>query len=103
MVTGFPCPSCGITKSIISVYQGNLAESIAYHVLGPAMVFFCVFTIGLLLVELKTRKDYFNEYLYNKKMAYALALFLGVYHAIRLFYFVQEHTLQEIVKESLWK
>lgn len=103
MLTGFPCPSCGITKSIVSFYQGNVLESIAYHVLGPAVVFFCVFTIVLLLVELKTKKEYFNHYLYNKKTAYGLAVFLGLYHIVRLFFFIQNHTFQEILRESIWK
>ena len=103
MLTGFPCPSCGITKSIVSFYEGNVAKSLAYHILGPAVVFFGVFTIVLLFIEIKTQKEYFNQYLYNRKTAYGLALFLGVYHIIRLVLFVEQHSLQEIIKESVWK
>lgn len=102
-LTGFPCPSCGITKSIVYFYQGDIVQSISYHILGPAVVFFCVFTILLLLVELKTKKEYFNQYLYNKKAAYGLAFFIGFYHVIRLVYFIHEHSFQEILKESIWK
>ncbi|MGL2965221.1 DUF2752 domain-containing protein [Flavobacterium sp. XGLA_31] len=102
-VTGFPCPSCGITKSIVCFYQGDLERSLEYHILGPAVVFFGLFTIVLLLVELKTGKEYFNQYLYHKKAAYALAVFLAVYHIIRLVYFVHDHTWTEILRESIWK
>ena len=66
-------------------------------------MFFCVFTIVLLLIELKTKKEYFNQYLYNRKAAYGLAIFIGVYHIIRLIYFIHEHSFQEILKESIWK
>ncbi len=103
MLTGFPCPSCGITKSLVYFYQGDIVRSISYHILGPAVVFLCVFIIGLLLVELKTRREYFNQYLYNKKAAYGLAIFIGTYHIIRLIYFIHEHSFQEILKESIWK
>jgi hypothetical protein len=103
MTTGFPCPSCGITKSLVSFYEGDVLQSLSYHILGPALVFFCLFTIILLLVELKNGKEYFNQYLYNKKTAYGLAVFLALYHFIRLFFFIQEHTFQEILKESLWR
>jgi hypothetical protein len=103
LLTGFPCPSCGITKSIVYFYQGDILKSISYHILGPAVVFFCVLTIVLLLVELKTKKEFFNQYLYNKKTAYGLAIFIGVYHIIRLIYFIYEHSLDEILKESIWK
>ncbi len=103
MLTGFPCPSCGITKSIVYFYQGDIVRSISYHILGPATVFLCAFTIVLLSIEIKTKKEYFNQYLYNKKTAYGLAIFIGVYHIIRLIYFIHEHTVQEILKESIWK
>lgn len=103
MLTGFPCPSCGITKSIVYFYEGDIVKSITYHILGPAVVFFCLFIIGLLAIELKTKKEYFNQYLYSRKLAYGLAIFLVVYHIIRLFYFVNEHSFQEILKESIWK
>jgi hypothetical protein len=103
MTTGFPCPSCGITKSLVSFYEGDVLQSLTYHILGPALFFFCCFTLSLLLIELKTGREYFNQYLYNKKMAYGLAIFIGFYHMVRLFFFIQEHTLQEILKESIWR
>jgi hypothetical protein len=103
ILTGFPCPSCGITKSIVSFYKGNLIESIEYHVLGSITVVFCFLIIGLLSFEIGTKKEYFNTYLYSKKVAYGLAIFIGLYHVIRLVYFVNEHSFQEILKESIWK
>lgn len=103
MLTGFPCPSCGITKSMVYFYDGNLLKSIQYHILGPAVIFFCLFIIILFSIELKTGKDYFKQYFYNRKLAYGLAIFLAVYHIIRLIYFVNEHSYQEILKESIWK
>lgn len=103
MLTGFPCPSCGITKSMVYFYDGNLLKSIQYHILGPAVIFFCLFIIILFSIELKTGKDYFKQYFYNRKLAYGLAIFLAVYHIIRLTSFVNEHSYQEILKESIWK
>lgn len=103
MLTGFPCPSCGITKSIVYFYEGNLIKSISYHILGPATVFFCLMAIVVLSIEIKTKKEYFNTYIYNRKFAYGLAIFLGIYHVIRLIYFISEHSFQEILKESIWK
>ena len=103
MLTGFPCPSCGITKSIVYFYQGDIVQSISYHILGPVTVFFCVFTIGLLLIEIKTKKEYFNQYLYSRKAAYGLAIFIAAYHIIRLIYFIHDHSFEEILKESIWK
>ena len=102
MLTGFPCPSCGITKSIVSFYKGNLIESFAYHILGPITVVFCLLIIGLLSFEILTKKEYFNKYIYSRKLAYGLAIFIGLYHVIRLVYFIQEYSFQQILKESIW-
>jgi hypothetical protein len=103
MLTGFPCPGCGITKSLVYFYQGEVYKSLSFHILGPFVVLFCLLTIIILLLELKTGREYFNVFIYNQKAAYALAIFLGVYHLIRLIYFVQSHSWNEILHESIWK
>lgn len=103
MITGMPCPSCGITKSIVYFYKGDVLKSLSYHILGPAVVFFCVFIIIILITEIITKKEYFNNYFYSRKLAYGLAIFLALYHIIRLVYFLNNHTFQEIVKESIWR
>jgi hypothetical protein len=103
MLTGLPCPSCGITKSMVYFYDGNLSKSVTYHILGPAVVFFCLFIIMVFAIEIKTKREYFARYFYNRKLAYALALFLATYHLIRLVFFLQNHSASQIIKESIWK
>lgn len=103
MLTGFPCPGCGITKSLVYWYEGDYSKSIRYHLLGPFIIGFCVITIAVLTTELITKKEYLNTYLYNKKLAFVLGFFLLVYHMIRLYYFVQNNSYDAILKESIWK
>ena len=103
MLTGFPCAGCGITKSLVYFYEGNLIKSLYYHVLGPFVVLFCIVTIAVLATEIITKKEYFNEYLYNKKVAYGLAFFLGTYHFIRIIIFIKNNSLDSILQESIWK
>jgi hypothetical protein len=101
--TGIPCMSCGITKSMVYFYDGNLVKSLDYHLFGPLLVGFCIFMIVLFLVEIKTKKVYFRKSFLNRKLAYILAIFLIGYYIIRLFFFVQEHSWNEIVQQSIWK
>lgn len=101
--TGFPCPSCGITKSIVYFYDGNVLKSLSFHLFGPLVVGFCIFMIVLFLVEIKTNKTYFREWFYNRKLAYYLATFLIGYHIVRLILFVQENSWNDIVQQSIWK
>ena len=101
--TGFPCPSCGITKSIVYFYDGNILKSLSYHLFGPLVVAFSLFLMILFIVELITKKAYFRKWFFNKKLAYYLAVFLIGYHIIRLFFFIQENSWHEILIQSIWK
>ena len=103
MVTGFPCPGCGITKSLVYFYQGDLYKSLNYHLLGPFVIAFSLATIIVLSFELITKRDFFNGIMYNKKLAYGLGFFLVVYHIIRLVFFIKNNSIDSILKESIWR
>lgn len=103
MLTGFPCPSCGITKSLVYFYEGDLQKSLYYHILGPLVIAFCVATIFVLCTELITKKEYFNNLLFNKKLGYGLVIFLASYHFIRVIYFIKNNSVDEILHQSIWR
>ena len=103
MLTGFPCPGCGITKSLVYFYDGDLQKSMYYHIFGPLVVGFCILTIVVLSTELITKKEYFTKLLYNKKLAYGLAIFLASYHFIRIIYFIKNNSMDDILCQSIWK
>ena len=103
MLTGFPCPGCGITKSLVYFYAGDIYKSLGYHILGPFVIAFCLLTIIVLTTELITKKEYFNQWLYNKKLAYGLGIFLFCYHLIRLGFFIYDNSWNSIIHESIWK
>lgn len=103
MLTGFPCPGCGITKSLVYFYEGDLQKSLYYHILGPLVIAFCVVTIVVLTTELITKKEYFNNLLFNKKLAYSLAIFLATYHFVRIIYFIKTNSIDDILHQSIWK
>ena len=101
MLTGFPCPGCGITKSLVYFYEGDLWRSLTFHLFGPFVILFSLATIVVLTTELITKKEYFNAYLYNRKMAYFLAAILVVYHIIRLVYFIKTNDFDSLLKQTI--
>jgi hypothetical protein len=103
MLTGFPCPGCGITKSMVYFYEGDVLKSMYYHILGPIVIVFCVAAIAILTMELITKNEYFNKWLYNKKLAYGLGILLASYHFIRIIYFIKSNSIDEILLQSIWK
>lgn len=48
LLTGLPCPGCGLTRSLVCLLHGDLASSIAFHPLGPLVA---LVLLGLILVE----------------------------------------------------
>jgi hypothetical protein len=103
MLTGFPCPGCGITKSLIFLYEGNFSKSIYYHLFGPFTVLFCVIAVIVLIMELLTKKEFFKKILYSKKLAYFLGTTIAIYHLTRIIFFVSTNNLDDILRQSIWK
>lgn len=103
MLSGFPCPGCGITKSLVCFYEGDIQKSLYYNIFGPVVIAFCLASIVVLTTELITKKEYFNQLLFNKKMGYGLAIFLGTYHFIRIIYFINTNSIDAILHQSIWR
>jgi len=103
MLTGFPCPGCGITKSLIFLYKGDFLKSIYYHLFGPFTFLFCIIAIVVLTVELITKKEYFQSILYSKNLAYALGTILVIYHLTRLIFFILTNNIDDVLRQSIWK
>lgn len=103
LITGFPCPGCGITKSLIFFYEGDFLKSIYYHLFGPFTFLFCILVIVVLTLELVTKKEYFQNIFYNKKIAYFLGYILAIYHLTRLIYFISTTIIDNILRQSIWQ
>jgi len=37
-LTGLPCPTCFLTRSVLATLRGDLAQAAAWHALGPVLV-----------------------------------------------------------------
>lgn len=88
---------------MVFFYEGDIYKSLYYHILGPFVIVFCMVTIAILATELITKKEYFNQLFYNRKLAYGLAIFLATYHFIRIVYFIRNNSIDDIVKQSIWR
>ena len=51
-----PCPTCGLTHSIISLYKGNFQESVTQHAWGYIFVFILIIQLCLRIVPLISKK-----------------------------------------------
>lgn len=102
MLTGLPCPGCGLTKSLVCLYRGDLWGSLTYHILGLPVAVVCLFLIVLLSVELATGGEYFNRLIYSRTLGYILAGALAAFHLVRLVVYIAHNSLCEILHRSIW-
>jgi hypothetical protein len=103
LLTGLPCPGCGITKSLVFIYKGDLEKSFYYHLFGPFVFLFCIIAIIVLVTELINQKDYFHNLIYNRKLAWFLGSTLAIYHVTRLVYFISNNSITSILHQSIWR
>ena len=62
-VTGIPCPSCGSTRSVLSVLNGDLAGALHWNPFGFIIVLILmVFPVWILYDVLSHRNTLFNFY-----------------------------------------
>lgn len=48
LVTGLPCPGCGLTRSWVFLMHGQLGQSLYYHPLGPiSLIAALLFVLGV--------------------------------------------------------
>jgi hypothetical protein len=102
LLTGLPCPGCGITKSIIYLYKGDIMGSLGYHIFGPLVVLFCILSVGVLTMEIITGREYLNKLYFNRRVAYLLGAVLASWHVTRLILFIAHHSIHEILRGSIW-
>lgn len=76
-ITNIPCPSCGTTRSVISITQGNFLKAFQINPIGIIDALIMFFTPLWILADLLTnRKTLFDFYKkvesYLKKPKYAI-------------------------------
>ncbi len=102
LLTGLPCPGCGIIKSQVFLYQGNFMESLRYHAFGIPVTLALWVAVGVMAYQWVGGVSLHFPRLYSMRLAIIIALLWGSYHLTRLVIFVSTHTLTQILQESVW-
>ncbi|MEO1131882.1 MAG: DUF2752 domain-containing protein [Cyanobacteria bacterium J06639_1] len=86
-LTGVPCPSCGMTRSVVSLVRGQVGEAIAYHAFGPVVCLGLLTIIWHCVWELRVGRRVMTPYVrwasQWRWQKWGVASFLG-YYGLRL-------------------
>jgi hypothetical protein len=62
-VTGVPCPSCGTTRSVLSILKGDILEGILWNPFGIIIIFILfIFPVWIISDVLSRKDSLFNIY-----------------------------------------
>ncbi|WP_185215820.1 DUF2752 domain-containing protein [Sphingobacterium mizutaii] len=63
LVTGYPCPSCGTTRSISALFNGQLKDAFMINPLGIVSSIIIMAVLVLMLLDLVAKRDcYYKVY-----------------------------------------
>ncbi len=82
-VTGIPCPSCGLTRSLAHLERGHWAEALKFHPFSPLIFVLALALFFLLVLELATHKAIIFNPLKNRRSVYLLFAVVVVFQVAR--------------------
>jgi hypothetical protein len=85
--TGIPCPSCGLTRSLISLSEGDIRASLQYHSFGLVLTAIATVMIPSILTELILNRKIPNPLLklfVNRPSQWILGTLFFSYYLYRL-------------------
>jgi len=86
LVTGIPCPACGLTRSFCAMAAGRPAEAFGEHLLGP-LAMACAAALGVAWgyeAAAGRRVGWLRRVAFSSRVAWTLAAVLLAYHAVRM-------------------
>lgn len=105
--TGIPCPTCGMTRSLMAMVRGDWEQALIHHVFGPLLLIGLV--LGVIHLAIELYSDHRVQAVYSplvrafwRDQRYpltALGLLLG-YHTVRLSYLAVTGELQQAFWQS---
>ena len=67
-VTNLPCPSCGSTRAVISLLNGNISESLYLNPLGIVIALLMVIAPPWILFDILTKKESLLAFYYKTEV-----------------------------------
>lgn len=80
-LTGYDCPGCGLTRSVVAFVHGDFGVSLRAHPLG-ALVFVLFFALGGTALWSWAKGGRFVSPLGAKTPTWTIAVFVGLYLAV---------------------
>ena len=101
--TGIPCPTCGLTRSLLAIATGDWGHAITAHLFGPLVVVGCILAVGHSGVELMIGRSvttFYTRIGRHPGWQSALAVAIALYHGSRLMQWASSGELPAMAANS---
>lgn len=103
LVSGLPCPGCGMTRAFSLLWQGRVLESLSFHALAPlAFAVFCLLPLAYAAERWTGPWDRLPPLRTSRALAWAIASLMMVHHAVRLAWWWYDGTLYGMYFHPSW-
>jgi hypothetical protein len=95
-LTGVICPSCGMTRSFVSLVRGELRGAIEYHLFGPILFIYLSLISVHWIWELRSgdrHQSFYLNWLVNPSIQLGIGIVFIIYYLLRLNYIIPRSTL----------
>lgn len=82
-ISGYPCPSCGITRSMVEIGHGDVGRALSFHPLGPALFAVLLVLVAVPILPTSTR-DWLHTLSLSPRVAVAVVAVIVATWAVRL-------------------
>ena len=81
-IINYPCPGCGLTRSVYSFFHGNLNDAYAFHQIGPILsILFIVWSFDIYL----NNNSFWNKFLRSSQTIVVILLMVVWIYDLALF------------------
>jgi hypothetical protein len=102
LLTGIPCPSCGLTRSFCAAAHGDFSAAFGFHVIGPILFAATAIAIPLCILEVVRGRRFEGAHrvLFSSRVAWFEAGVFVAYHLWRLIAQIADGELARSMKTS---
>jgi len=77
LVTGIPCPGCGMGRATLEIFKGNVLSSFRYNILCVPFTFTIIVSLIWLCVDIINKKETFFSFVQQDiRTPYKISLFV---------------------------
>jgi len=103
LLTGIPCPGCGLTHSFCAISAGNFSDAFHFHLFGPFIYTAVLIFIYVLFSEIFFDKKFpkLRRMFFSKSFTYTFGIILFLFFSFRIYNLILTGEFSKLLQNSV--